>query len=70
MTRLLGARHLGSSTYHPQSQGAVESMRKTVNAVVKGLLQEHPEDWESIIPFAESVLRRSSMGGPGEQESV
>ena len=34
MTRLLGARHIGSSTCHPQSQGAV--------AVVKGLVQEHP----------------------------
>ena len=46
MTRLLGARHIGSSPYHPQSQDAVESLHKTVNNVVTSLVQEHPEEWE------------------------
>ena len=31
------------------------------HTVVKGLAQEHPEDWESMIPFAECILRRSPM---------
>jgi len=41
--RLVGGKHLVSSTYHPQSQGAVESMHKTVNHVARGLVQENPK---------------------------
>ena len=67
MTRLLGARHIGSSTYHPQSQGAVESMHKTVNTVVKGLVQEHPEGCECTLPFAECILRCSPMADLGKR---
>ena len=67
MTRLLGARHIGSSPYHPQSQGAVESLHKTVNNVVKGLVQEHPEEWEKMLPFAECILRCSPMADLGNR---
>jgi hypothetical protein len=39
----------------------VESMHKTLNQVVRGLVEDHPEDWEAMLPFAECILRISPM---------
>ena len=61
MNKLLDIRHVTGSTYHPQSQGMVESMHKTLNQVVRGLVEEHPEHWERMLPFAECILRASPM---------
>ena len=57
MNRLLGIASITGSSYHPQSQGMVESMHRTLNQVVRGLVKDHPSDWEERIPFAQSVLR-------------
>ena len=61
LNAMLDIRHVTSSTYHPQSQGMVESMHKTLNQVVRGLVEDHPEDWEMMLPFAECILRISPM---------
>jgi DMSO reductase anchor subunit len=39
MNKLLEIRHVTGSAYHPQSQGTVESMHKTLNHLVRGLCQ-------------------------------
>ena len=55
MNEELSIRHVTSSTYHPQSQGMVERMHRTLNAVVRGLVEEHPEDWEEMPPLLHNV---------------
>ena len=35
LNKLLGIRHVTGSAYHPQSQGMVESMHKTLNLLVR-----------------------------------
>ena len=65
MNKLLEIRHVTGSAYHPQSQGTVESMHKTLNHLVRGLCQEHPEDWESRLPYAESILRCTPLKALG-----
>ena len=42
-------------------------MRKIVNTVVIGLVQDHPEAWESMLPFAERILRCSPMAELGKR---
>ena len=58
---MLDIRHVTSSTYHPQSQGMVESMHKALNQVVRGLVEDHPEDWEMMLPLAKCIRRISPM---------
>ena len=58
---MLDIRHVTSSTYHPQSQGMLESMPKVLNQVARGLVEGHPEDWEMMPRFAECILRISPM---------
>ena len=42
-------------------------MHKTVNTVVKGLVQEYPEEWKEMLPFAECILRCSPMADLGNR---
>jgi hypothetical protein len=73
INKLLGINHITGSAYHPQSQGMVESMHKTLNHLVRGLVQDHPEDWETRIPFAQAILRimpLAALGGRSPYEVV
>ena len=73
LNKLLEIKHITGSAYHPQSQGMVESMHKKVNQIVRGLVQEHPEDWEERMPYCETILRIIPMkvlGGRSPYEVV
>ena len=73
LNRLLEIKHITGSSYHPQSQGMVESMHKTLNLLVRGLAQDHPEDWELYLPYAECILRMvplKALGGRCAYEIV
>ena len=61
LNRTLEIRHITGSTYHPQSQGMVERMHRTVNKVVRSLVDQHPDEWEAMLPFAETILRIMPM---------
>ncbi len=48
-------------------------MRKTLNQVVRGLVEHHPENWMEMLSFAERLLRASPMevlGGRSPYEVV
>ena len=49
LNKALGIKRNTGSAYHPQSQGAVESMHKTLNQCVRGLVQGNPEKWEQCV---------------------
>ena len=73
MNKALGIKRITGSAYHPQSQGAVESMHKTLNQVVRGILQGHADQWEAAIKHATFILRSSPMaclGGRSPLEGV
>ena len=62
---MLDIKHVASSSYHPQSQGLVERMHRTLNSVVRGLVAEFSGDWEERVPFCECILRISPMKALG-----
>ena len=73
MNSALEIRHIAGASYRPQSQGMVESLHKTMNGVIRGLVADHPEDWESRVPFAECIVRNvplKSLGGRSPFEVV
>lgn len=73
LNRLLGISHITGSTYHPQSQGMVESMHKTINAIVRGLVEGRAHEWEASMPYAQFILRIMPMkvlGGRSPYEIV
>ena len=72
MNQMLDVKHIASSTYHPQ-QGKVERLHRTLNSVVRGLVEDHPEDWEERLPYCECILRMTPMkvlGGRSPYEVV
>ena len=65
--------HVTGSTYHPQSQGMVERLHQSLNKVMRGLVQEHPKDWEQMLPYTQFILRCTPMkalGGRSPYEVV
>ena len=61
LNRLLGITHITGTAYHPQSQGMVERMHRTLNGLMRCLVQGRPNEWEMMIPFAQCILRMVSM---------
>ena len=57
--------HITGATYHPQSQGVVERMHKTINSLMRGVIasivNEGPDNWSDWLPFVEGHLRAQSM---------
>jgi hypothetical protein len=73
LNKLLEIKHVTGAAYHPQSQAMVESMHKMLNLLVRGLVQEHPEKWEKMLPLAECILRiipLKALGGRCAYEVV
>ena len=73
LNRMLEIRHITGSAYHPQSQGQVESMHRTLNGLVRALVEDEPENWEEALPYAQLLLRSSPMaclGGRSPYEVV
>ena len=48
LNRELGIKHITGTTYHPQSQGAVESMHKTLNQYVRGIVQGEGDERDRL----------------------
>ena len=61
LNRLLGIKHIVGSAYHPQSQGMIESLHKKVNATVRALVDEYPEDYEERLPYTQGILRMTPL---------
>jgi len=73
MNRLLNIHHVTGSVCHSQSQGIVENMHRTLNSILRRLIEENPVEWESILPYVECVLRSTpleSLGGRSPYQVV
>ena len=73
MNRLLGINHITGSFYHPQSQGLVENMHRTMSQVLRMLINNNPKEWEAMLPYCECILRSTplnSLGGRSPYQVV
>ena len=55
----LGAKHVISSPYHPQSQGALEGFHATLKSMLRAHCTERQNDWDKELPFVLFAVRDS-----------
>ena len=67
MNRMLNIHHIFGSTYHPQSQGLIENIHRTMTSILKQLIEEHPNEWENMLPFAECIVRITPVEALGNR---
>ncbi|WP_435316558.1 DDE-type integrase/transposase/recombinase, partial [Klebsiella pneumoniae] len=53
----LGIKHITSSAYHPESQGALERYHQTLKSMLKKYCLENDVEWDNGIPFLLFAVR-------------
>ncbi|KAK7789367.1 hypothetical protein R5R35_001223 [Gryllus longicercus] len=53
--QLLRIKHLHTTAYHPQTNGALERSRRTLKEYLRHYVNEDFNDWDRWIPFAATV---------------
>ena len=56
MCAKLKIKHHFSSSYNPQSNGLCENRVKVAKSVLKAYCQDHPNSWDTYLPFVQNVL--------------
>ena len=67
MNKMLLAQHITGAAYHPQPQGKVERMHRTLNGIVRSLVKDCPDCWKEMLPFAACILRTNSQPASPQQ---
>ena len=57
MCSMLGIRKTRTTPLHPQSDGMVERMNRTLEAKLSKFVDEHQQDWDHYVPFMMMSLR-------------
>ena len=52
-----GVKHVVSSAYHPQSQGALERHHQTLKTMLKSFCMDHCKDWDEAVPYVLFAVR-------------
>ena len=60
MCSLLGIRKTRTTPLHPQSDGMVERMNRTLEAQLSKFVDEHQRDWDHYVPFLMMALRSAT----------
>ncbi|MCP4254324.1 MAG: DDE-type integrase/transposase/recombinase, partial [Candidatus Scalindua sp.] len=47
----IGIKHIKASSYHPESQGALERYHQTLKCMLRKYCEETGEDWDKGVPF-------------------
>uniref|UniRef100_A0A674NZL8 Gypsy retrotransposon integrase-like protein 1 n=1 Tax=Takifugu rubripes TaxID=31033 RepID=A0A674NZL8_TAKRU len=55
----LGIKHITSSPYHPESQGALERFHQTMKTMLKKCCFESKKDWDDAVPFVLFAAREA-----------
>ena len=50
--KLLSIKKIKTTAYHPQSNGGVEIVNKTIKKTLKLWVNEHHNDWDVLLPYA------------------
>ena len=66
----LGVKHITSSPYHPESQGALERFHQTLKSMLKKCCSDSQKDWDDGVPFvlfaSREVVQESLGFSPAE----
>ena len=66
MCQLLSINKTLTSTYHPEHNGQVENLHKTLRSMLKARVEDNPATWDEHLDFCVMASRISvSVGGRG-----
>lgn len=57
--KLLGIKHLVTSSYHPESNGSLERQHKILKSIIRGYTDNDVTLWPEIVPYAVFVINSS-----------
>lgn len=59
VNRILGTRLLMSTAFHPQTDGATEHANRTINAILRAVVNADQSNWVDKLPMAEFAMNSS-----------
>jgi len=62
---LLGSKLNMSTAFHPQTDGQTENSNKTIQQILRILVQDRPQDWVSCLTAVEFAINNSKQAGTG-----
>ena len=65
MFRLLGVEKLRTSPYHPQTDGQVERLNRTLKGILPAYVNKDHNDWDVRLPLALFAYRNSVHSSSG-----
>jgi len=65
MCQLLGINKARTTPWHPQSDGMIERFNRTLGAMLRTLVEEHQQDWDSHISTLCMAYRSSENSTTG-----
>ena len=64
--QILGIKRLYTTGYHPQTNGQVERMNRTISGVLTPFINEFQNNWDELLPLALCCIRNSVSKATGE----
>jgi hypothetical protein len=63
---VLRTKKIFTSTYHPQTDGLVERMNGTLQAMLSKFVETHQRDWDTYLPFVVFAYNSAPQASTGE----
>ena len=65
MCQLLSINKTRTSAYHPEGNGHVENLHKTLRSMLKGRVEDNPATWDKHLDFCMMAYRNSVHSSTG-----
>ena len=65
LMKILGIQKTTTTSYHPQSDGLVERLNRTLKNMLSKLVNESQDDWDSLIPQTLMAYRTATQSSTG-----
>ena len=63
--RVLGIQKTRTCPFHPQSDGLVERLNRTILAALRANMENNQDEWDGFLPFVMSAYRSSAQASAG-----